>query len=157
MDRPSRKVPGTLAGIALGLAALPAAAADMAAPDVCALVPAAALAARIGATPVGERSVMPDSKSSRCVYRVRKGGADRAFVVWWMPASDFEALREATDDARPVRGVGDAAYSKYDRDTRRHGLVAVRRGVALVEVTGEDPAEVRALAEFALGRYAGRP
>lgn len=61
-------------------------------------------------------------------------------------------MRAATDDAKPVTGVGDAAYAKYDRDTKRHGLVAVRRGKALVEVTGEDPPEVRAVASLALSR-----
>lgn len=123
------------------------------APDVCALVPGAEVAARIGATLVSERLVKPDRASSRCVYRVRRNGAERAFVVWWMPAGDFEALRAATDDANAARGIGDAAYTKYDRDTRRHGIVAVRRDRALVEVTGEDPAEVREIALLALGRY----
>jgi hypothetical protein len=149
---------------ALGLAAAaiafggagPAAAVGPVPPDVCALVPGSAVAAAVGGRLSAERSVRPDSKTSRCVYRVAgRDGADRAFVVWWMPAADFEPLRAATDAPKPVQGVGDAAYAKYDGDTRRHGLVAVRRGVALVEVTGEDPAELRAIALLALSRYEG--
>lgn len=154
---------GAAAGVRAGLAALAAAgalalppaarAAEPEAPDVCALVPGADVATRIGATLVTARSVKAEPTRSRCVYRVRKGGVERAFVVWWMSAEEFDGLRAATDDAKPVAGVGDAAYAKYDRDTRRHGVVAVRRGRALVEVTGEDPAEVREVALLALGRY----
>lgn len=137
---------------ALALAA-PALAAGPEAPDVCALVPGADVAARVGATLVAARSVKAEPTRSRCVYRVRKDGAERAFVVWWMPADEFDGLRAVTDDAKSARGVGDAAYTKYDRDTRRHGIVAVRRNRALVEVTGEDPAEIREIALLALGRY----
>lgn len=154
---------GAAAGVRAGLAALAAAgalalpaavrAADAEAPDVCALVPGADVAARVGATLSTARSVKAEPTRSRCVYRVRKDGAERAFVVWWMPAEEFDGLRAATDDAKPVAGVGDAAYAKYDRDARRHGIVAVRRGRALVEVTGEDPVEVRAIALLALGRF----
>lgn len=142
------------AALASGLAfAAGVAAAGPEAPDVCALVPGAEIAARVGATLVAERAVKSEPTRSRCVYRVRKDGAERAFVVWWMPAGEFEGLRAATDDAKAAHGIGDAAYTKFDGDTRRHGLVAVRRGRALVEVTGDDPAEVRAVALLALDRY----
>lgn len=146
---------GLAALAAAGALALPAAAraAEALAPDVCALVAGADVAARVGATLVTARGVKAEPTRSRCVYRVRKGGGERAFVVWWMPAEEFDGLRAATDDAKPVAGVGDAAYTRYDPDTRRHGVVAARRGRALVEVTGEDPADVRAIALLALGRY----
>lgn len=142
------------AALAYGVAlAAGVAAAGPEAPDVCALVPGADVAARIGATLVAERTVKSEPTRSRCVYRVRKNGAERAFVVWWMPAGEFEGLRAATDDAKSSDGIGDAAYTKFDRDTRRHGIVAVRRNRALVEVTGEEPTEVREIALLALGRY----
>lgn len=146
-----------LAGASIGSAA-DAAVPDLAALDVCALVPGDQVARAVGA-PLAEtrRFNSPDGDIARCVYLVAPAaGGDppaRAFAVeLQQPASFLEVRPYVEEPIRDVDGLGDGAWTYRDPDTGRFRLHVLRRDVATIYLTGEDEGELRALAELVLSR-----
>ncbi len=129
---------------------------DVTTADVCTVVPGGDVARALGATLVEAKLVRPGGTHARCVYTLTLPGAEgarAAFVLWLHAANDFEALRTYQESpATAVEGLGDAAFTSLDRDTGRHILVVLLRGVATVELTGPDAVTVRGVAKAAIGR-----
>lgn len=149
-------VPSALAG------ALPA---DPSTADVCALLPGDRMAVAAGGRLVEASLVRPEGHHARCRYTVAvpEGKAERrdVYLVWLHAAADFAELRDLQEGpAAPVAGLGDEAFAVVDPDTGRHGVLALLRGLATVEVTAPTAAGGRAVAATAvdlLRRQADRP
>ena len=124
--------------------------------DVCAVVPGTLVAQALGAKLIEAKLVRPDGAHARCVYTVTPPGvrsAKAVFILWLHASGDFDDLRAYQDDpVGPVEALGDAAFVSYHRDSERHDLFVLVRGVAAVEVTGPDAATVRTVASVAIGR-----
>ncbi len=145
---------GLAAGVgAPAMAALPE---NVTTADVCAVVPGAEVARTLGGSLDEAALVRPDGANARCRYTVttrRDGKPVRAVLILWLhAAADFADLRKYQEDpVKPVEGLGDAAFIAFHPDSGRHDAFALVRGVAVVEVTGPDPAGVRAVAAVAVG------
>lgn len=123
--------------------------------NVCERVTGDALAKAVGGRALDARPInLKNVEWARCVYGTEIDGARRAFVLWFNPASDFEGLRQAAGrSAKPVTGVGDEAYVTFDDETKRHSLTAMKRGVATIQITGEQQDWVRRIAVLALSTF----
>lgn len=120
--------------------------------DVCARVPGAKVAEAVKGRLLDARPInMAGLTAGRCVYGVEIAGARHAIVLWMNPPDDYEGLRKAAEGAvTPISGVGDMAHQTFDADTKRYWLRAVARGRAAIQVSGERPEWLRAVAVLAL-------
>lgn len=123
--------------------------------NACERVPGEAVAKGLAGRLLETRPInIKDFAPARCIYTVEIGGTRRALVLWLNPANDFEGLRKAADSpVKPVAGVGDAAYSTFDKDSKRYWLRAVKRGKVTVQVSGEQADWVQAVAGLALSKF----
>ncbi len=143
-------------GLAAGAPAMAALPENVTTADVCAVVPGAEVARALGGSLDEAALVRPDGAHARCRYTVttrRDGKPARAVLIVWLHGlADFDDLRRYQEDpVKPVEGLGDAAFITFHPDSGRHDVFALVRGAAVVEVTGPDPAGVRAVAAVAVG------
>jgi hypothetical protein len=122
--------------------------------NVCERVPGEAVATAVSGKLIDVRPVNTSGMTAaRCVYGITIEGTRRAFVLWVSPSNEYEGLRQAADGpVTPVSGVGDAAHQTFDAETKRYWLRAMKAGKATVQVSGERPEQVRAIALLALGK-----
>jgi hypothetical protein len=122
--------------------------------NVCERVPGEAVATAVSGTLIDVRPVnTAGMTAARCVYGITIEGTRRAFVLWASPPNEYEGLRKAAEGpVTPVSGVGDAAHQTFDAETKRYWLRAMKAGKATVQVSGERPEQVRAIALLALGK-----
>jgi hypothetical protein len=96
----------------------------------------------------------------RCVYLValgEGGAADRAFVVYRHEPGDYDGLREVlAGEITKLEGLGDQAVLTFDAEAKRYWLLVGKRGLVTLQVSGDDPAQVRQVAAAALRQYAGQ-
>jgi hypothetical protein len=130
---------------------------DLATVDVCARIPGPMVAEAVG----GQRAEILSFRGSgqqhaRCRYSVTGGPSAakaQVFVVWLLPAAEFDALRlQQENPATPVANLGDGAYVSTIAGTQRSDLYVLKRGVATLEITGDDRRAVTKIAKLALTR-----
>ena len=142
-----------LAAVA-GTAASQVAAADSELP--CNKVPGPLVASTLGGRLLDTRNPgWLDKGESRCNYRLvfPPDTTSQTFVLWTYPDSEYDGLREVATGFKDVAGVGDAAHTYVDPDTKRHWLTAVKRGRITISATGPAFSRVKQLALLALSRY----
>jgi len=125
---------------------------DVTAIDVCALVPAAEVAAALGGSPSGRPphgNAYPGAESE-CWYEVNRGsGTPRETVgVFLYPPDAYASARE--DGATEIAGLGDGAFLSPRRDIAT--VVVLKKGVATVDARAGDPDHARRLAELVLSK-----
>lgn len=133
----------------------PAAARPTASSDVCAVLPGALVATTLGGR-LAEARPSASGSIRRCTYFLTASGdtTRRAFVVYFLPAGEYDDLKSAQGDlVQPERGLGDAAYRYRDPDTRRFWITTLKRPRVTLQVTGDSLAEVRSLTALALSRF----
>jgi hypothetical protein len=123
--------------------------------NVCESVAGEALAKTVGGRLLDSRAVnVKNFESARCLYGVEIGGSRRTFVLWYNPADDFDGLRKVAEPpVQPVGGIGDQAYTTFDKDSKRYTLTAVKRGKVTIQVTGEQVDSIQAIAKLALSKF----
>jgi hypothetical protein len=128
---------------------------DLATVDVCQRVPGEEVARAVGGKLV---EVLPfrgsEQQRSRCRYSIAPAtgqGARRIFVVWLMASSEFDALRRAQDNpTSAVPNLGDNAFISFAPGGQHFDLCVLKRGVATIEVTGEERASAIRVGRVAL-------
>lgn len=120
--------------------------------DVCGLVPVAEVAAAVGGTPGDQPpngQAYPGAESE-CWYEVSRGSGRMPEVVgiFLYPPSFFGDMRE--DGATDIAGLADEAFLSPRSDIAT--VVALERGVGVVDARAGTPDHARAVAELALGK-----
>jgi hypothetical protein len=123
--------------------------------NVCESVVGEALAKTVAGRLLDTRAVnVKNFQSARCLYGVEIGGTQRTFVLWYNPADDFDGLRKVAEPpVQPVAGIGEQAYTTFDKDSKRYTLTAVKRGKVTIQVTGEQVDLIQAIARLALSKF----
>jgi hypothetical protein len=123
--------------------------------NVCESVAGETLAKSVSGRLLDARAVnVKNFQSARCLYGVEIGGTRRTFVLWYNPADDFDGLRKVAEPpVQPVAGIGDQAYTTFDKDSKRYTLTAVKRGKVTIQVTGEQVDLIQAIARLALSKF----
>lgn len=125
---------------------------DLAALDVCALVPGDAVATALGGTL--ERATGSTHSGSGlatdCAYTVRVGRRTVVALVFFYPPQHFVAMRQGEVLLEPVAGVGDEAY--WSMAGSMHQLTVLKRGDVTLDARAATQRDARRLAEVALSR-----
>ncbi|MHB8788569.1 MAG: hypothetical protein ACYDBT_01680 [Desulfobulbaceae bacterium] len=123
--------------------------------DVCKVVTGESVARAVQGRIVESRPA-----EGRCVYLValaEGGAANRAFVVYRHEPGDYAGLREVQEgEITVLDGLGDEAVLTFDAEAKRYWLLVGKRGPVTLQVSGDDPAQVRQVAAEALRQYAGQ-
>lgn len=123
--------------------------------DVCKIVTGESVARAVQG-----RIVETKSAEGRCFYLVASpegGAANRAFVVYRHEPGDYAGLREVQEgEITVLEGLGDEAVLTFDAEAKRYWLLVGKRGLVTLQVSGDDPAQVRQVAAEALRQYAGQ-
>lgn len=131
---------------------------DLANVDVCALIPADAVATALGGAVAAEPTGWdPGWEGKGCRYKTRAGSFSIYTEVGLVPPDDYEFLRQAAQvPTHDVSGLGDGAWW-MDR-TDRADLYVLRRGDVMVWIRSQiwdeknTERELRAIAEAVLAR-----
>jgi hypothetical protein len=131
---------------------------DPATVDVCERVPGKAVAEALGGKLNDALSYRAsEQQPSRCRYSITlgagAGSANRTFIVWLLTPEQLEARSRRQDNPMtPVSGLGDVAFLTYAPVGERRDLYVLKRGVAAIEVTGEDRGALIKVAKVALAQ-----
>lgn len=131
---------------------------DLAAVDVCTMVPAADVAKAVGGTVDAEPSDWdPGWGGKGCRYKTRVAGSAVYTEIGLVPPGDYEFLRQSAQVAtHDVAGLADAGYWAEHSD--RSDLYALKRGDVVVWIRSQirdranTEAELRPIAEVVLAR-----
>jgi hypothetical protein len=128
---------------------------DLATVDVCSRIPGPQVAEAVG----GQRADVlsfraSEQQSPRCRYSVVGGkGGSQVFIIWLMPPTEFDRLRFRQDNpVTPLSNLGDGAYVTVIGGAQRLDLYLLKRGVATIEITGDDRPAVTKIARLAFAR-----
>jgi hypothetical protein len=131
---------------------------DLATIDVCALVPAVAVAEAAGGTVLAEPTDWdPGLRGKGCRYKTNTKGFIFYTEIGLVPPDDFDFLRETAQvPTHDVRGLADGAWW-MDRTDRTELFVLKRGGVMIwvrsqVRDTENAEPELRPIAEVVLDR-----
>lgn len=121
----------------------------------CSVVDGSEVATAVGGTLVSSQEYADTPPSqAKCTFNINVNGSERVFVMWQMPAEDFEALKDAEEDpVTEVSGVGDKAYTTFHPETQRYEMAAAVTGKFTVQVTGDNQDEIRSFVEQVVSRY----
>jgi hypothetical protein len=121
--------------------------------DVCTMVPAADVAAIMGATAAqttGEATM--GSFAADCTYTVERGDNVRDYaMVFVYPPTHWDP--SSATGAQPIADLGDEAYA--DKPFSFDQVNVLVQG-AFLQTRGNSPAEARKLADLAVARLAAR-
>lgn len=95
----------------------------------------------------------------RCIYMITlpEGKGTAAFVVYQHDAGDFQGLRDAQEgELSNIDGLGDEAVIAFEPEAKRYWLLAVKRGVVTLQVSGDDKEQVRQVGAVALEQFVGK-
>jgi hypothetical protein len=136
-----------------GAGATAPAALDLTTLDVCAMVPAADVAAIMGATAAQTTGgATMGSFAADCTYTVERGDSVRDYaMVFVYPPTLWDP--SSASGAQPIAGLGDEAYA--DKPFSFDQVNVLVNGVFL-QTRGNSPEEARKLADLAVGRLAAR-
>ncbi len=125
---------------------------DLAALDVCALVPGDAVATALGGTLEGATgsTYSGSGLATDCAYTVRVGRRTMVALVFFYPPQHFAAMRQGEAVLEPVTGVGDEAY--WSMIGSMHQLTVLKRGDVTLDARAATQRDARRLAELALSR-----
>jgi hypothetical protein len=136
-----------------GVGATDSAALDLTTLDVCAMVPAADVAAIMGATAAQTTGgATMGSFAADCTYTVERGDSMRDYaMVFVYPPAHWDP--SSASAAQPIAGLGDEAYGdkpfSFDQ-------VSVLVNGAFLQTRGNSPEEARKLADLTVARLAAR-
>ncbi|MHB8793656.1 MAG: hypothetical protein ACYC6O_10025 [Thermoleophilia bacterium] len=121
----------------------------------CPVVDGQQAAAALGGTFVTSKEIAnPPANQVHCTLTVDLNGAQKIFVIWQMPAGDYEPLKAAEEDPKTdVAGVGDKAYITLHPDTQRYDMAATKAGKFTVQVTGDNEEQVKQLVGLIISQY----
>lgn len=95
----------------------------------------------------------------RCVYIVTmpEGRGTAAFVIYRHGADDYQGLRDAQEgEITKIDDLGDEAVLAFDKEAERYWLLVVKRGLVTLQVSGNNPDQVRQVAAAALPQFSRR-
>jgi len=159
----AHRIRTALAALAAGVgftwpASLPAL--DLAHLDVCSRVPGAEVAGLAdGSLKQARLFNDPDGDLARCTYfvAITASGAEAqtAFSIEVSAEEDFVEIRPYVEaPIHEVAGLGDGAWAYRDPDSmNRLRLYVLSKGVATLDVTGEDEQQVRKVAALAISKF----
>lgn len=121
----------------------------------CPVVDGQQAASALGGTYVDSKEIAnPPANQVHCTLTVDIGGASKVFVIWQMPAEDFDDLKAAEEDPKTdVSGVGEKAYITFHPDTQRYDMAAAKMGKFTVQVTGDDEEQVKKVVSLIISQY----
>lgn len=121
----------------------------------CPVVDGQQAALALGGTYVDSKEIAnPPANQVHCTLTVDIGGAPKVFVIWQMPAEDFDDLKAAEEDPKTdVSGVGEKAYITFHPDTQRYDMAAAKMGKFTVQVTGDDEEQVKKVVSLIISQY----
>lgn len=121
----------------------------------CSVVNGEQAASALGGTFIGSKEIAdPPPNQVHCTLNVKIAGAEKVFVIWQMPAEDYDELKSFEEDpVTDVSGVGDKAFITFHPDNMRYDMAAAKAGKFLIEVTGDDEAQVKQLVSFIISQY----
>ncbi len=127
---------------------------DLATVDVCERIPGKQVAEAVGGQSAEVLSFRGSGQQlPRCRYAVSGGAQRQVYVLWLLPPAEFDALRlQQQNPVTAVSNLGDGAYVTFIAGSQRTDLYVLKRGVATIEITGDDRAAVTKIARLALGR-----
>lgn len=127
---------------------------DLGAVDVCALVPAEAVAAAAGATVEGPAAATdPGYDGKGCEYQLRIGGLRKSPEISLHPPGTCDFWRDMqTFELEDLPGLGDRAF--WGKRTDQTDLFVLRSNDVCVHVQahGQELPQAQAIAEVVLGR-----
>jgi len=133
---------------------------DLAHLEVCSRVPGGEVARSVGGTLDEARPFNdPEGALARCTYFVKLpaagGGQPAVFSVEVSAEEDFVEVRPFVEaPIHEVAGLGDGAWGYRDPDSmNRLRLYVLRKGVATIDVSGEDEQQVRTVAALAISKF----
>jgi hypothetical protein len=86
-----------------------------------------------------------------------EGKGTAAFVIYHHDAGDFQGLRDVQEgELSNIDGLGDEAVLAFEPEAKRYWLLAVKRGVVTLQVSGDDKEQVRQVGAAALEQFAGK-
>lgn len=95
----------------------------------------------------------------RCIYMVGlpEGKGTAAFVIYHHDAGEYQGLRDAQEgELTKIDGLGDEAVLAFEPEGKRYWLLAVKRGMVALQVSGDDKEQVRQVGAVALEQFAGK-
>ncbi|MFA5809242.1 MAG: hypothetical protein WC935_02735 [Thermoleophilia bacterium] len=109
----------------------------------------------MGGTFTGSKEIAdPPPNQVHCTLNIEIGGSQKVFVIWQMPAEDFDGLKAAAEDpVTDVSGIGEKAFVTFHPDTQRYDVAAAKAGKFTVEVTGDDEAQVKQVVNLIISQY----
>lgn len=121
----------------------------------CPVVDGQQAAAALGGSFVASKEIAnPPANQVHCTLTLELNGAQKIFVIWQMPAEDYEPLKAAEEDPKTdVSGVGEKAYITLHPDTQRYDMAAAKAGKFTVQVTGDNEEQVKQLVGLIISQY----
>jgi hypothetical protein len=116
--------------------------------DVCRLLPGADVAKAFGGTLEGA-SGNSNAFSADCTYTIRLR-TTKTVLVYLYPPDQFAMLKEMSEKAEPVAGLGDGAF--VEQDSGWYELKVLKKGDVTIDARGDTLEEARKLAELVLAR-----
>jgi hypothetical protein len=121
---------------------------DLATVDVCLLLPGADVAKAFGGS-LKRTSGNSTAVASDCTYTILTR-TPKTFLVYLYPPDHFAMLKEMSDKAEPVSGLGDGAF--VEQDSGWYELKVLKKGDVTIDTRGDTLEEARKLAELVLAR-----
>ena len=121
----------------------------------CPVVDGQQAATALGGTFVSSKEIAdPPPNQVHCTLTLELNGAQKIFVIWQMPAEDYEPLKAAEEDPKTdISGVGEKAYITFHPDTQRYDMAATKAGKFTVQVTGDNEEQVKQLVGLIISQY----
>lgn len=127
---------------------------DLSTFDVCAQVPAAAVAGIMGSTPeqTSGKATMR-TYASDCTYTIQRGEGVRDYAIVWVYAPEMWMPASASTDEK-IAGLGDDAYFTQGSGSFKTVHVLVK-GDFMLDTRADSAEQARKLAELAFKRLTG--